>query len=84
MSWKNLLSARTQRTSLMLNIGHVYMHVKTADGWFDMLKSIIEFFEAIGRARAAHHLASSGHYDLARKILMSDSDNREDKFEVHP
>ena len=45
-----------------------------------MLKSIIEFFESIGRARAAAEFARLGHYDMAKTVMENDSA----KFEVHP
>jgi len=45
-----------------------------------MLNAIIEFFESIGRARAANALATYGHYNLAKEIML----RQEPKFEVHP
>ena len=45
-----------------------------------MLKSIFSFFEAIGKARAANHLATLGHYHLAKEIMLRD----DTEFEVHP
>lgn len=33
----------------------------------------MDFFETIGRARAATRLAAAGYYDLARKIMIDDS-----------
>lgn len=36
-----------------------------------MLQSIINFFEVIGRARAAANCARLGHYDLAKKIMIT-------------
>jgi len=45
-----------------------------------MLISIFHFFESIGRARAAAHLANHGHYELAKRIFTENSN----EFEVHP
>jgi hypothetical protein len=38
-----------------------------------MWKRIIDFFEKIGRARAASAMARQGRHDLARKILLGDT-----------
>lgn len=32
--------------------------------------SICNFFESVGRARAAAHLATHGHYELAKQIMV--------------
>ena len=45
-----------------------------------MLNAIVEFFESIGRARAANALATYGHYDLAKEVMLA----QEPEFEVHP
>ena len=45
-----------------------------------MLSSLYHFFEAFGRARAASHLANTGHYELAKKLMTEDNS----EFEVHP
>lgn len=45
-----------------------------------MLEAIYAFFESIGKARAANHLANLGHYQLAKEIMLSD----DTEFEVHP
>jgi hypothetical protein len=45
-----------------------------------MLNAIVEFFESIGRARAANALATYGHYDLAKEVMLKP----EPEFEVHP
>ena len=45
-----------------------------------MLDAIVEFFESIGRARAANALATYGHYDLAKEVMLT----QEPEFEVHP
>jgi hypothetical protein len=45
-----------------------------------MLAVIVEFFESIGRARAASALAKAGYYDIA-KSMMLDTDPA---FDVHP
>ena len=45
-----------------------------------MLNAIVEFFESIGRARAANALATYGHYDLAKEVMLAP----EPEFEVHP
>ena len=44
------------------------------------LYSIYNFFESIGRARAAAEFARLGRYDMAKKVMENDSA----KFEVHP
>jgi|TARA_B110000503_G_C6931372_1_gene322962 hypothetical protein len=50
-----------------------------------MFNAIIEFFEAIGKARAAATLARMGHYELAKKVMSSDTPAFNDHpFEVHP
>ena len=45
-----------------------------------MLAVIVEFFESIGRARAASALVNAGYHDIA-KSMMIDTDPA---FEVHP
>ena len=35
-----------------------------------MLKSIINFFECVGRARAASHFMRMGRPDLAKKVMI--------------
>ena len=45
-----------------------------------MLEVIYAFFECIGKARAANHLATLGHYQLAKEIMLRDGT----EFEVHP
>ena len=45
-----------------------------------MLDAIVEFFESIGRARAANALAIYGDYDLAKEVML----RQETEFEVHP
>ena len=45
-----------------------------------MLAVIYAFFESIGRARAANALATYGHYNLAKEIMLA----QEPEFEVHP
>ena len=45
-----------------------------------MLKVIVEFFEGIGRARAANALAIYGHYELAKEVML----RQDSVFEVHP
>jgi hypothetical protein len=37
-----------------------------------MFKTIMNFFETIGRARAATRLAAAGHYDLAKELMLKD------------
>lgn len=54
-----------------------------------MLKSIFSFFEAIGKARAASHLANHGYYDLAKGIMLDVAEPQDyvkntDAQEVHP
>ena len=36
-----------------------------------MLEAIYEFFESVGKARAANALAIYGHYDLAKEIMLA-------------
>ena len=36
-----------------------------------ILKSIYSFFEDLGRARAAGELARQGHYDEAKRLMIS-------------
>ena len=45
-----------------------------------MLQAIYEFFESVGKARAANALAIYGHYDLAKEVMFK----QEPEFEVHP
>ena len=45
-----------------------------------MFNAIIEFFEAIGKARAASVLSRMGHLELAKKVMSADTPT----FEVHP
>ena len=45
-----------------------------------MLQIIYSFFEDIGRARAANHLAALGQYRLAKEIMLREPA----VFEVHP
>ena len=45
-----------------------------------MLQAIYDFFECIGKARAANALAIYGHYDLAKEVMLK----QESEFEVHP
>ena len=45
-----------------------------------MLNAIVEFFESLGRARAANVLAQAGRPDLAKQLMLSDKQ----EFEVHP
>ena len=54
-----------------------------------MFNAIIEFFEAIGKARAASHLANHGYYDLAKGIMLDVAEPQDyvkntDAQEVHP
>ena len=53
-----------------------------------MLKSIFSFLEAIGKARAASHLANHGYYDLAKKLVTGCDDRKRERIaeaqEVHP
>jgi len=50
-----------------------------------MFNTIIEFFEALGRARAAATLARLGHYELAKQLMLSDTPTFDNHpFEVHP
>jgi hypothetical protein len=35
-----------------------------------MLAVIVEFFESIGRARAASALANAGYYDIAKSMMI--------------
>ena len=47
--------------------------------------AMIEFFEAIGKARAASVLTRMGHPELAKKVMLSDATTFSDhSFEVHP
>jgi hypothetical protein len=47
--------------------------------------AMIEFFEAIGKARAATHLANHGYYELAKQVMTSETPTFNDRpFEVHP
>ena len=45
-----------------------------------MLAVIVEFFESIGRARAASELANAGYYDIAKSMML----DSKPEFEVHP
>ena len=45
-----------------------------------MLEIIYNFFESIGKARAAGYLATLGHYELARQVMLEEPAS----FEVHP
>jgi hypothetical protein len=45
-----------------------------------MFNAIIDFFETLGKARAASQLARLGRYDLAKQIMLNDKQ----EFEVHP
>ena len=45
-----------------------------------MLQAIYEFFESIGKARAANALAIYGHHELAKEVILK----QEPEFEVHP
>ena len=45
-----------------------------------MLRAIYEFFESIGKARAANALAIYGHHELAKEVMLK----QEPEFEVHP
>jgi len=38
-----------------------------------MWQKLIEICEAIGTARAAHVLATQGHYELARKLVLENT-----------
>lgn len=38
----------------------------------NFLKQVIEFFDAIGRARAAAHLASIGQHAAAQRLIARD------------
>lgn len=51
-----------------------------------MLQALINFFESVGRARAAAHLANYGHYDLAKKIASGEYEREcnTEAQEVHP
>jgi hypothetical protein len=50
-----------------------------------MFNTIIEFFEAIGKARAVSVLNRMGHHELAKKVMLSDATTFNDRpFEVHP
>jgi len=50
-----------------------------------MFNTIIEFFEVLGRARAAATLARLGHHELAKKLMSADTPTFNDHpFEVHP
>ena len=51
-----------------------------------MLKAIYKFFESIGRARAAAQLSSLGHYELAKKVMLDQTEEKTnlDVTEVHP
>jgi|TARA_R110000822_G_scaffold70060_5_gene169697 Holliday junction resolvasome RuvABC DNA-binding subunit len=47
--------------------------------------AMIEFFEAIGKARAVSVLNRMGHHELAKKVMLSDATTFSDhSFEVHP
>lgn len=37
-----------------------------------MFNAVVNFFEAIGRARAANFLANAGHHDLAKALMLKD------------
>ena len=45
-----------------------------------MLQALYEFFEAVGKARAANALAIYGHHELAKEVMLK----QEPEFEVHP
>ena len=45
-----------------------------------MFNAIIEFFESIGKARAASALANAGYYDIAKSMML----DSKPEFEVHP
>ena len=45
-----------------------------------MLHAICDFFESLGRARAAAMLANSGRYELAKQLMLGETS----EFEVHP
>lgn len=45
-----------------------------------MLQAIFDFFESLGKARAATVLANHGRVDLAKQLMLSDKQ----EFEVHP
>ena len=45
-----------------------------------MLQAICEFFESVGKARAANALAIYGHHALAKEVMLK----QEPEFEVHP
>lgn len=51
-----------------------------------MLQALINFFESVGRARAAAHLANHGYYDLAKEIATSECEREciAEAQEVHP
>jgi hypothetical protein len=49
-----------------------------------MFNAIIEFFDAIGRARAATHLANHGYYELAKSMTSETPTFNDHPFEVHP
>ena len=50
-----------------------------------MFNTIIEFFEALGKARAAAVLTRMGHHELAKKVMSSETPMFNDHpFEVHP
>jgi hypothetical protein len=38
----------------------------------NFLKQVVEFFDAIGRARAAAHLASMGQHEAAQRLIARD------------
>ena len=45
-----------------------------------MLQAIYDFFESVGKARAANALAIYGHHELAKEVILK----QEPEFEVHP
>ena len=45
-----------------------------------MLAVIVEFFESIGRARAASALVNAGYHDIAKSMMIDTGP----AFEVHP
>jgi hypothetical protein len=46
-----------------------------------MLNAIVEFFESLGKARAASVLAQAGRTDLAKQLMLGEN---KPEFEVHP
>jgi hypothetical protein len=38
----------------------------------NFLTQVVEFFDAIGRARAAAHLASMGQHEAAQRLIARD------------